>query len=242
MAVREFPDRRAAGRRVFIAAAILFALIAVIGFARTYYLRAFFDVPPLPSMLVHLHGITMTLWLAMFGTQVFLISSRRVKVHQRLGFAGVGLAVVVIIIGIMTAIAAAARGGLSAAPPDIPPLTFMIVPFTDMVLFAALFGAAIYYRKRPANHKRLMLLTAINFLPPAIARIPIDAFAQAGPLAFFGIPAVIAIACLVVDSWKNQKLNKVFLAGTLLLIASYPLRLMIGFTEPWLAFAAWATS
>ena len=121
MAVREFPDRRAAGRRVFIAAAILFALIAVIGFARTYYLRAFFDIPPLPSMLVHLHGITMTLWLAMFGTQVFLISSRRVKVYQRLGFAGVALAVVVIVIGMMTAIVSCTPAIRPGARPRIGP-------------------------------------------------------------------------------------------------------------------------
>jgi hypothetical protein len=30
------------------------------------------------------------------------------------------------------------------------------------VVFSMLFGAAVYYRKRPSAHKSLMLLTAIN--------------------------------------------------------------------------------
>ena len=51
----------------------------------------------------------------------------------------------------------------------------MIVPLFDLLMFVILFGAAVYYRRRPAAHKRLMLLTAVNFLPPTIARIPVAA-------------------------------------------------------------------
>ena len=54
----------------------------------------------------------------------------------------------------------------------------------------------------------------LNFLPPAIARWPLTLVAAAGPLAFFGIPDVIALVCLVVDTRRNGKVNRVFLAGT----------------------------
>ena len=37
-------------------------------------------------------------------------------------------------------------------------------------------------------------------------------------------------------------LNKVFLIGSIVLIASYPLRLMISGTDAWTSFAAWLTS
>ena len=42
-----------------------------------------------------------------------------------------------------------------------------------MILFIIYFAGAIYYRKRPAEHKALMLMTAINFVAAAIARIPL---------------------------------------------------------------------
>ena len=108
-------------------------------------------------------------------------------------------------------------------------------------MFAGLFGAAIYYRKRPAEHKRLMLLTAINFPPAAIARFPFEPFTSGGPPVFFGIPVLVMIVLLVLDTLKNGKLNKVFLIASVALIASYPLRLLISGTDAWTSFAAWLT-
>lgn len=241
MAVSELIDRRQWERRVFLVVALLFPLVVVAGFARTYYLKGLFDLPPVPSALVHLHGLLMTAWIVLFVTQVWLISSRRVKTHQQLGIAGVGLGALIIPVGLFTAVAAAKFGSRST-PPDIPPLVFMVVPFVDMLIFAILLGAAVYYRKRPAHHKRLILLTTLNFLPPAIARLPVAAIAAAGPLAFFGIPDLLAIIFVIGDTWKHGKLNKVFLSGAILLIASHPLRIMLGGTQLWLRFATWLTA
>ncbi len=240
MATNETFDWRQSDRRLFAAVALLFPIIILIGFARTYYLKAFFGTPPVPSMLVHFHALVMTAWVFYFIAQVWLIRSRRARVHMRAGMLGIALAIVVLISGFFTA--AAAAFGSASAPPDIPPLSFMIVPMTDLVMFAGLFGAAIYYRKRPAHHKRLMLLTVINFIPPAIARIPIESLQATGPLFFFGVPTVMIIALLIYDTWRNQKLDRVFLAGSIVLIASYPLRLMAMGTSAWMNFAAWITS
>lgn len=238
MAMNETFDARRFDRRLFAAVAIAFPLIILIGFAPTYYLKFAFETAPLPSLLVHLHGLFMTVWIALFIVQVFLISSKRIKVHQRLGIFGLILAPLVMIVGWMTGIAAAARG---SAPPGIPPLSFLIVPFGDMVVFAILFAGAIYYRRNPANHKRLMLLTVLNFLPPALGRFPAPMPADS-PLFFFGVPDGLAIIFLIFDTWKNRKVNKVFLAGTLLLIASHVIRLAAAGTDIWLRLAAWLTS
>jgi hypothetical protein len=99
--------------------------------------------------------------------------------------------------------------------------------------------AAIYYRKRPANHKRLMLLTAIGFLPPALARIPIPGIQSLGPLFFFGVPILLMIFAVTYDRVQNGKFNKVFIYACLFLTVSYPLRIMISGTDAWLAFAHW---
>lgn len=230
-------DWRAFDRRLFLLTAILFPVIVVVGFGPTYYLKFAFGSPPLPGLLVHAHGIAMTAWIVLFVTQVYLISSKRIKVHQRLGIVGVALAPVIVALGVLTGVASAARGG---GVPGIPPLSFLIVPVGDVFVFAILFAGAIYFRRKAANHKRLIFLTVLNFLPPALGRFP---FEWAGsPPFFWGIPDVLAIAFLIFDTWKNRKLNKVFLAGTLLMVASHPLRLMISTTDAWIRFAEWLTS
>ena len=239
--VNDAAERRLFDRRLFKIAAFLFPLIILAGFARTYYLRGLFAVPPLPSVVVHVHGLTMTAWVALFITQVWLISSKRVRVHQRLGYAGIGLAVLILPIGLIAALRAAKYGSQSA-PPGVNQLGFLIVPLFDLVMFVILFGAAIYYRKKPAQHKMLMLLTAINFLPPAIARIPIPQLQALGPVWFFGLPTILALFCVGLDRWRHGRLNGVFLAGTLALVASYVGRLMLMNTPGWMETARWLTS
>jgi hypothetical protein len=233
--------QRTFDRRLFAIAAVLFPLIILFGFGRTYYLRGFFAVPPVGVWLVHLHAILMTAWVLLFIVQVRLISSRRVRVHQRLGFIAIGLAVLIVITGFFTAVRAA-KFGPSAFPAPLPRLPFLVVPMTDLLMFTILFSAAIYYREKPAEHKRFMLLTAINFLPPALARIPIERLRAFGPLWFFGLPTAIALVVLFVDRKRNGKFNRAMVAGTFLMITSFVARLAIMGTETWLSIAKWLTS
>ena len=238
---KEIRDPRLTTRRFFLIVALAFPLAVLFGFARTYYLKGMFDAPPVPSVMVHAHGIVMALWVLLFLAQVYLISSRRIRIHQRLGWASVALAVLILVTGYFTAIGAA-RNGSTSFPQDVPRLAFLVVPIFDLVMFVGLFAAAIYYRKKAASHKRLILLTIINFLPPAIARWPIPMWQTFGPLVFFGIPALITIVFLIVDTWKHKQLNKPFAVGGVLLIASYPLRIIASGTDWWMNFAAWLTA
>lgn len=231
-------DRHLFDRRLYLAAAIGFAVIVFVGFGPTYYVKGLFDSPPLPSGLVHLHGLLMTMWVVLFVTQVQFIASKQVRLHQRLGYAGVVLSAFIIITGVPTALRAA-KYGTASAPPGIPPLEFLLLPMSDLLVFALLFGAAVYYRRRPAAHKSLMLLTAINFIPPAVARVPVPSLQALGPLWFFGVPTVIALLCLGLDARRYGRVNRVFLTGTLLLIGSFVIRLMVMSTGAWTTVAAW---
>lgn len=241
MAVNDAAERRAFERRFFLTVAILFPIIALIGFAPTYYLKPFFESPPVPRAVVHLHGLVMAAWIVLFIAQVYLIRSTRIKVHQRLGLLSIILAVAIFVSGLATAIAAA-KYGSNSTPPGVKPLEFLIVPFFDVIVFAVLFGAAVYYRRNAPNHKRLMLLTVLNFLPPAIARFPFGLTESYGPLWFFGVPDVLALIFVIIDTWRNKKLNRVFLAGAIFLIASHWLRLIFASSATWLSFATWLTS
>jgi hypothetical protein len=241
MATNEQFDWRQSDRRVYALAAVLFAVTIFVGFARTYYLKFAFNAPPVPGLLVHVHGLLMTIWVGYFVSQVYLIRSKNAKLHMKAGVIGVVLAVAILIVGFFTAVASA-KFGSTSTPPDIAPLSFMVVPMFDLLLFAIFFGGAIYLRKRPANHKRLMLLTVLNFLPPALARIPLSAIQSSGPLFFFGFPTVLAIGFVTYDTWRNRKLNKLFLGGAILLIISYPVRLILSGTDAWVGFASWLTT
>jgi uncharacterized membrane protein len=226
--------RRINDRALYISMAIVVPLVVLAGFARTYYLKDLFNGPALPSRLVHLHGLVMSAWVVLFVMQVTLVATRRTRTHQRLGIAGGVLGVVVVIVGVCTAIYAAARG----STPGPPALQFMIVPLVDMLIFSILFGAALYYRRRLDVHKRLMLLTALNLLTPAIARIPLSLMQTGGPLAFFGFTDLIIFVAIVVDTLKHRRLHPAFLWGTILIVASQPLRLWFSSTHYWEAIAS----
>ena len=152
--------QRGKERRLYIWAAVFIPLIVLLGFARTYYLKGLFGTAALPGRLVHLHGLVMTSWVALFVAQVWLVAARRTKLHQRLGLVGAALAALVVSVGVATAISAAARG----ASPGPPPLQFLVIPLGDMLVFAILIGTALYFRRRMEIHKRLMLLAAVNLL------------------------------------------------------------------------------
>jgi len=91
-------------------------------------------------------------------------------------------------------------------------------------------------------HKRLMLLAAVNLLTPAIARIPSHFIETGGPLVFFGLTDLCVLACAVFDTIKNRRLHPAFLSGTVLIVASQPLRLMLAGTAVWMRFATWLVS
>lgn len=240
MAINDTAARREFERRFFLATAILFAIVVLIGFGPTYYLKGFFNSPPIPRTIIHLHGFLMATWVALFAAQVYFIRSKRIKLHQQLGLATIILAIAIVITGLFTAIAATKYGSPST-PPGVKPLEFLVVPFFDVLVFAVLFAAAVYYRRNAPNHKRLMLLTVLNFLPPAIARFPFGLTESFGPLWFYGVPGALTILLVAIDTWRNRKLNVVFLAGAVLMIAAQWGRLPFSTTQTWLNFATWIT-
>ncbi len=228
---------RQADRRLFLITTIGFPLLVLIGYFKSYYFSAFFDVKPVANALVHAHGIVMSLWVLYFVAQVALVRSKNIKLHMTLGLAGIALAALVVVVGMATAYDA--QLVRHSAPPGVDPHEFFILPAGDMLLFVVYFAAAIYYRKRPLEHKSLMLMTAINFLPAALFRIPVVPESSA-PLFAFGIPALLAIFSLVWLKLKHGRFNRVFAAAILLYLIALPIPFRMAFaqTAVWHQFVA----
>jgi hypothetical protein len=221
---------------------ILLAAIAFAGFAPTFYLRSWFGAPPTVggattlTPLAQVHGAVFTAWMGLFIAQTSLIASRRVTVHRRLGVAGAVLAVLMIIVGFLTAVAAARRG---ATPPGADPLSFLAVPLFDLALFGGFVTAAVLRRRDKETHKRLMLLGYISIIAAGVARLP--GMLPYGPLAFFGIGYGLSLIGVAYDQWSRGKIHRVYYWGITLLLISVPGRLMLSTTGAWRSFAEWVT-
>ncbi len=225
-------------RAFFSSMAGLMALIAFAGFAPSYYLKAHFGAPPALTPLLHWHGAAFTLWMVLLITQTSLIASGRVAVHRKLGVVGVVLAAGMMVLGGAVAIMRASEGVLG--PPGIPPLVFLAVPLTALVVFPVLFGAAIYFRRRPDIHKRLMLIATMELITAAIARLP--GVVALGPLGFFGLTDVLIVAIAIYDYRTRGRIHPATIWGGLFLIVSQPLRLFVSGTATWQSIAVWLTS
>ncbi len=232
---RNSTSRVSPDRRFFTSMAALIAVTVFVGFAPTFYLRPAFRSDPLPTVFA-IHGLVFTAWVLLFVVQTALVAARRTPVHRRVGVIGGVIAALMLVTGYIAAITAARRG---FATVPVPPLVFFAVPFFDLVAFTGLVGAGLYLRRRPAAHKRLMLLSIVAVLTAAIARLPhVLAF---GPLAFFGLTDVLVVATMVYDRVTLGRVHPATLWGGLFLVASQVIRLKIMGTDAWLAFARWLT-
>ena len=225
--------------RVFYGSmAVLMALLAIAGFAPTFYLRLFSGGPMATfgglsfTPLVYVHGALFTAWVALFIVQTALISARRVALHRRIGVGGALLAAAMIAVATMTALAAAKRG---SGPAGVPPLAFLAIPLFDMVMFTTFITAALSLRRNKEAHKRLMLLAYVSIMAAPAARLP--GVLPLGPLAFFGIAFVFLAAGIVYDLVSRRRVHPAYVWGGALLVASAPLRLAISGTATWMAVA-----
>lgn len=215
---------------------VLAALI-VLGFARTFYLRPLFHLPPLKT-LVLAHGLVFTAWLVLFVTQARLIAKHRYGLHKKLGIAGALLAAAVVSIGVVTALAGAPDS--RPRPLGFNGYQFLIFPLSSIVYFGVCVAAAIALRHRADLHKRLMLLGMIAVLGPGVARL--IRLAELGDSFLWiqtGVTFVFVAWALLHDWHKNRVLHPVFAIGGAILVLSWPMRAFVGGSDTWLLIARW---
>ena len=216
-------------RWYYVGVAVAALAVTFAGFAHSFYLRPA-SMPALAPLVV-VHGTVFSCWVLLFLTQTTLIATGHTRVHRRLGVAGAGLAVLIVVLGPMVAIPAARRGAL---PGD--PLAFLLVMLGDLLLFAVFAAAGISQRHHSETHKRLMVLATVNLLPPAISRWPI---AVGHPAVIAGVLLALLAAAPVRDLLSGRRMHPVSLWGGLAVLLSVPVRFALSQTVAWHRVASW---
>ena len=219
----------------FSAMALLMLATVFVGFARTYYLAGVFHAP-LPSLIIHLHGAAFSCWILLLVTQASLVSAGRVDIHRRLGIAGMLLACLMLIVGVLAATDLLVRG---TGPPGRDPKFFYIIPMSDMVIFATLIFFAFRARSNPPVHKRLILIATTALLIAPIARMPFP-LTYRNPIRVALFTYIFLVILAAYDFWSTRKVYRVTLWAGAFLIFVQQIRVPIGKTAAWHAFASWA--
>ncbi len=218
-------------RSLYIALSGFMALIAVMGFWPTYYgplVRGTLTQPP----LIHLHAIVFTGWLVLFSMQAVFAASGRLRWHLQLGRVGTAYGVVLVILGLTTAV-----GRAAALPRGGPAEGLLYVALLDMLVFASFFGAAIWFRRRPDLHKRLMTVAATTLLVAAAGRMSFMPPPPGGFAVTFLVWSSPVLLASVFDWRHRRSVHPVYLIGLVVFtfrVWSEPLAL----TSAWTTFAS----
>lgn len=216
--------------------AVMLATVFV-GFAHTYYLAGVFHAP-LPSLIIHVHGAAFSCWILLLVAQTSFVSAGRVDIHRKLGIAGFLLAGLMVTLGVLAATDSLSRG---TGPTGLDAQFFYVIPMTDMLVFATLVFCAFHFRSNPPAHKRLIFVATTGLLIAAIARWPFI-LVHRKPMMAALASYVFLVILVAYDFWSTRKVHRATLwAGTFLIFVQQ-VRIPIGKTAAWHAFAGWAQS
>ena len=237
MATAAAPRARWKNDRLFYSLMSLFILLlSVAGFARSYYLAPWFETPqgtPEITLLLHVHGAAATAWLVLMVVQPLLIAGKNRRLHRKLGWFGLAVAVAVVVLGNLAAIAAIHVGFIGLGDPHV----FYAVPFFAINSFAVAAFFGFLWRERAETHKRLMLLANVGLINAAVARLPLALVQGGAPFTFTFLPDLVILAGFL-DDWRTRgRVHRVWIWGGLAMVAAQILMFPVMGSGAWMAFA-----
>lgn len=170
----------------YFSMSLLVAAVVVYGFSHTVNENLIRATPSRPWIL-WTHGIVMTVWLVFFIFQSALVRTHNVKLHRRTGWFGAGLGALIPVLGVSTAVIMDRFFFYRLHAPH--PQWFVSIQFWDMTAFAACFWLAVYWRKKPEYHRRLVLIATCALTSAAFGRVPWLSV----PWAYAGVDLLIVL-------------------------------------------------
>ena len=231
------PERAALRLRFFfvvMACAVIVTVFA--GFAPTFYLRGSFTQTRPMSVLLHVHGIVFSAWVSLFLVQTLLIARGSRRLHQRFGWIGAGIATAMVIL--VTAAMVEQLRRVNGFPP--PPLALALSIF-DIIVFATLVGAALYFRKRSDWHKRFMLSATIVLLGAPMFRAVVHYLGRSDMAKVSIVSTLLVDAfflpCFAYDLLTRRRIHPAYVVALVLIVLDQVAQANVVTWAPWINFA-----
>lgn len=178
--------------------------LAVWAFSHTVDVRLLHANPPRPRLL-WFHGAIFAAWIVLFVVQSALVRVRKVSIHRTLGWFGAALAATMVVSGFVVSVVMlrfeqTVLHVRTAA-------SFLSILWCDMVVFGACMALAIYYRKRPEYHRRLVFLASCQLMQAIFVRFHYIGYHD----LFFPALDVLIVAGMLRDLVVDGRVNKVYL-------------------------------
>lgn len=146
---------------------LLGLLLVVVGFTPTFFLKPIFGAGKPLTLLILVHGVTTTAWIALFVHQYFTASRGTLARHKLVGISGAVLFGLFIAFSLVEAIA---RVQLAQGTQGVKPLLALAFPFW-VIVETLIFGTAAFLLvRRPEWHRLLQLAGFFTLIAPATAR------------------------------------------------------------------------
>ena len=191
-------------RYFYLCMAVVMAGLVVWGFSRTVDAGLFHAKPPRP-VLLWIHGAAFSTWLLFFIAQSSLVRVRKVNVHRFLGWFGAALAAVMTVLGVTISVVMTRFDTAVLHQKDVEP--FMSVPFCDMIVFGTCVALAIYWRRQPDFHRRLLFIATCQLMDAAIGRF--DFFFDHS--LFYTALDLLIVLGMLRDRVVDGRIHKVYL-------------------------------
>ena len=191
-------------RYFYLCMALVMSGLVVWGFSHTVGAGLIHANPPRP-LLLWVHGAVFSTWMVFFILQSSLVRVRKVSVHRLLGWFGAGLAAVMLALGFTIAVIMSRFDSFVLHQKDVD--AFLSIPFADMIIFGPCVALAIYWRKRPEYHRRLLFIATCQLMDAALGRFD---FVFNHNLFYPALDFLIALG--MVRDWEvDGRVHKVYL-------------------------------
>lgn len=206
--------------------------VLLVGFGPSFFFRAWTSRPDLPAYLV-VHGLAGTAWFALFIAQLVLASRGQLQWHRQLGMFGLLIAAIFVVTGIQSTLAfthkLVEQGNFIATNGAGETFVYwaISVSYGGMAVFVCMLAAALYFRRRPQVHGRLMLLATAGLLGPAMARVVGRFVALPNPL--LSLTAVFLVALIVRDVRMRGRPHLATVLGGIFQFGSFAAFMLSGF-------------
>lgn len=195
-------------RYFYFAMSLVSAAAVVAGFSQTVDDRLLHPNVAPPHVL-WAHGVVFSAWIVFFILQSALVRIRNVKWHRTMGWVGAALAGIMVPLGVATALRMVHFETYSLHMPHR--YAFLAIPFFDISVFGLCMALAIWWRKRPEFHRRLVFFATCGLLVAAFARMD-HAYARQHNLSYVGVDVMLALG-MGRDLLVNQRIHTVYRIG-----------------------------